>query len=369
MASSGDGGDERTRWHTRGRLGASTTADAHFLTVRQGLRRRRVGWWEVASISQERRADHLAGWNAVVRLDDGSTLTDLPGISTVDGTFSDETQAALNALTGYWQRAVDPEPEIRTAASAPASAALRKRRILTGAVMTGLGLSILAFSGAIVQQAHDHADVAGYRTATACSPSGVATASPGTWCRLTDYASGNNLTGTTTQVMLVPAVALDESESSIAAQDSDSIFYANFGDASALPPGIWTTVPLTAVVQAREPYAASVSYDGHTYQTADSPLVKYTTSSETLLATFTSLVFFLVWTVRRLDRRRGYVAEALFTGTCAAAFVATFGADLWQTGSTSITADWLTTTLVALAAAFVQCCRVQRRRQQGRAAG
>jgi hypothetical protein len=105
----------------------------------------------------------------------------------------------------------------------------------------------------------------------------------------------------------------------------------------------------------------------------DSPLVRYAANSEELLATCAALMFFFVWTVRRLDRRRGYLAEALFessgTATAVAVFFADGGLHSTTANSTSITADWLTTSLVTLAAAFVACCRVQRRRQQGRAAG
>jgi hypothetical protein len=95
----------QTRWHTSGTSGSST-ADAEGLTVRRNLRKTTVRWSDVASITQERRTDYLAGWTTVVRLSDGTALTDLPGIGSTDGTFSHDADAAISILVGYWQAAV-----------------------------------------------------------------------------------------------------------------------------------------------------------------------------------------------------------------------------------------------------------------------
>ncbi|MBR7837351.1 PH domain-containing protein, partial [Actinospica durhamensis] len=112
MEPSRTAAEDPTRWYANGRRGASTTADPTGLTVRRRARRISVPWAEVAAISQERRerSGYLAGWIAVVRLNDGSALTELPGISTTDGTFSSETEAALATLTTYWRTSLTAPP-------------------------------------------------------------------------------------------------------------------------------------------------------------------------------------------------------------------------------------------------------------------
>ena len=382
--SSHSAAEEPTRWHARGTRGPSTTADAAGLTLRRNLRRVIVPWRDVASIAQERRTGYLVGWTAVVRLNDGTVLTDLPGISTTDGTFSDQTEAALDTLTDYWQRAlaaplapVSPPSAAPSVNAAPAGPSAPPRRVrpsssalpttrrrvlatmLTSCVVGALGFSIFGLYNSAQRLSVDHSALAGYESPQSCTPDGAGWQPPSVWCSVTNleaiYDSSSD------SLLLLYASDSDPGAGSDSATDDLISVYADFGQVSSVPPGIDTTTPLTAVVRTGSDDAASVNFDAHTYQTTASPQVQYTSDTESLIAALVWTSFMLIWTTRRLIRRRGPALlgwallaaqySTLFAALTAISYAANHES-VYVVG-TSITPDVVTTALVALGAGAV----------------
>lgn len=498
---------EPTRWHVPGARRSSTTADAAGLTLRRNLRKVVVRWQDVASIAQERRTGYLAGWMAVVRLNDGSMLTQLPGISTEDGTYSHETDAALSTLIDYWQRALagpasttaptpspatgpaaalvtvpapDPAtapaaelatasaPELATepatqpapqvpapdpALTTPTTPALdpirppspqsagqpshttsptppppsptpsptRKRsprtsprsspapsltpaptiplppaadphpwrrfrylfikplpgyqvrrhsphrkppaatratrnasRAVTAAVIAVLGVSIFGLSNTISRLDSDLATTAAYRTAASCDPNAYSQLGPGQWCRMADIED-DDAGQTSPVVMLVPSVQLSPTDY-MSVLDSPLTFFADFGTEQAIPSDIESASSVTIVIEAGSSNAASVIIGSDTYQTSDSPLVQQTTDTASLIASAVWAAFLLVWTGKRLARRRGPLATGLMCGLSVGAVIAVGGAARRENAlelGTSLTGDWLSVALFTLAAGAV----------------
>lgn len=363
------GGGESARWHARGGRGPSTTADPAGLIVRRGVRKRTIAWPDVASIAQERRTGYLAGWTAVVRLKDGSTLTDLPGITTPDGTYSNETAAALDTLTDHWRRALTPEPAVAgptPAVSGPTPAvrshlhhfpsqipvsrkAVRRRHTALAAVIIPvLWVIVFACSSTIDHLSRDSAILGDFQSPKSCTAVAVETAPAHTWCRVTGLVAADDPNEPGWAVEFVPAEPTTSPD-----YVGRPTFFAYFDEGQSVPADLKSAKSVTVVVEARSTDIASATFGSHRYLSPDSPPLQVTADRESAITGVAFLAFLLAWTIRGFSRRRGLVALSFFVGTLAATAVAAGFYSTLKTQfalSTSATVEVWVTALVALAA-------------------
>lgn len=245
------------------------------------------------------------------------------------------------------------------------------RAIFTACVVGMLGAGVFGIYNTVHRASRDHVAVTGYESARSCTADGVNWQSPSAWCRVTDLAADDLSVGS-------PLVTLDPSVDGTDPDFYDNLvtFYADFGTTASVPAQIGKVIPLTVITPGGSYNAASVTIGTQVYQTTASPLVQYTTDTESVIAAIGWTAFAFVWTVRRLIRGRGpallrWISFGLLCGTAVGAFTAVaFVASHEDNGavSTSITAAWLVPALFTLAAGAVTCSFTRhrlRRRESG----
>ncbi|MBR7838267.1 hypothetical protein KDL01_33655, partial [Actinospica durhamensis] len=230
--------------------------------------------------------------------------------------------------------------------------------VFTACVVGMLGLGAFGISNTLQRASRDHVAVTGYDAAQSCTADGTDWQPPTVWCKVTDVSA--DATGVVSPLVSITATV--DGDDPVVSSGLLS-FYADFGTTASVPDQIQKVTPLTVITHGGSYNVASVTIGTQVYQTTNSPLVQYTTDTESFIAAIAWTAFAFVWTVRRLIRGRGparlrWISLALLCATAVGAFVAAmFDANrgAGTTVGTSITPDWLTSTLLALAAGAVMC--------------
>lgn len=174
---------------------------------------------------------------------------------------------------------------------------------------------VVGIAGSAHDIVRDQASVKLFDTAKLCGPDQyVALTGPTKWCFLPDIGYANQIPGdgsTPTWIVFdCAADGPDPSSNAFTAQTQDCSVTSEFDDSSPLPGRLTYGDEVDAVATAEQfgsdtlDVAGSVTYDGVTTQTQDSPKVQLTTDTDSTLAFAALALFFGLWAVKSARRRR-----------------------------------------------------------------